>query len=95
MVQDYLALIQKRLRSKTLDENDFLLPAFSDNKSALLQQFITDHLLLLKEYALIKEESGSKNPYQYELEKKIDNLDKKVTELLNKISEDETRKNIR
>lgn len=69
---DYLALIQTRLRSKTLDENDFLLPAFSDNKSALLQQFITDHLLLLKEYALIKEESGSKNPYQYELEKKIE-----------------------
>ncbi|MDA3943439.1 MAG: ion transporter [Bacteroidetes bacterium] len=30
-----------------------------------------------------------------ELEKKIDNLDKKVTQLLNKISEDETRKNIR
>ena len=69
---DYLALIQKRLRAKTLDENDFLLPAFSDNKSALLQQFITDHLLLLKEYALIKGESGSKNPYQYELEKKIE-----------------------
>lgn len=69
---DYLALIQKRLQSNTLDENDFLLPAFSDNKSALLQQFITDHLLLLKEYALIKGESGSKNPYQYELEKKIE-----------------------
>ena len=68
---DYLALIQKRLKSKTLDENDFLLPAFSDNKSSLLQQFITDHLALLKEYALIKAESGVENPYQHELERKI------------------------
>lgn len=30
-----------------------------------------------------------------ELEKKIDNLDIKVTELLNKFKENETRKNIR
>lgn len=69
---DYLALIQRRLKSKTLDENDFLLPAFSDNNSSLLQQFITEHLMLVKEYTLIKNESGSQNPYQSDLERKID-----------------------
>ncbi len=67
----YLQLISDRLQSDTLDEDDFLLPAFSDNLSSLLSSLITEHLILLKENQLITSQSGSKNPYQYELEKKI------------------------
>ncbi|MGQ1946490.1 polysaccharide biosynthesis tyrosine autokinase [Geofilum sp. OHC36d9] len=69
---DYLNIIRRRLKNNSRDENDFMLPAFSEKISPILQQFITEHLTLLKEYSLMEEESGASNPYITELEKKIE-----------------------
>jgi capsular exopolysaccharide synthesis family protein len=67
----YFVDIKSRLVENNLEESDYLLPAFSNEPAAIVQQFVRDHLELLKEQSLIAGQAGRNNPYQVELEKKI------------------------
>ncbi len=68
----YFVDIKSRLVENDLEESDYLLPAFSNEPAAIVQQFVRDHLELLKEQSLIAGQAGHSNPYQVELEKKIE-----------------------
>jgi len=68
---NYFSDIRNRLIENDLDESDYLLPAFSNEPAAIVQQFVRDHLELLKEQSIISGHAGNSNPYQLELEKKI------------------------
>jgi capsular exopolysaccharide synthesis family protein len=68
----YFELIRKRLNDNNLDETDYLLPAFSSEPAGIVQQFVTEHLGLLKEMTLTSTLAGASNPYKQELERKIE-----------------------
>lgn len=68
----YFVDIKKRLVENDLEESDYLLPAFSNEPAAIVQQFVRDHLELLNEHSMITGQAGFSNPYQVELEKKIE-----------------------
>lgn len=68
----YFSDIRGRLLSDNFNENDYLLPAFSSEPAALVQQFVRDHLDLLNERRIVSEQAGKNNPYVLELNKKIE-----------------------
>ncbi|MDG5800560.1 polysaccharide biosynthesis tyrosine autokinase [Marinilabiliaceae bacterium ANBcel2] len=69
----YLTTINSRLRENSLDKNDYMLPAFSAEPAAIVQEYVKEHLSLLNEYSLISSQSGgSDNPYLLELKKRIE-----------------------
>jgi capsular exopolysaccharide synthesis family protein len=68
----YFVDIKNRLVENDLEESDYLLPAFSNEPAAIVQQFVRDHLELLNEQSMITGQAGFSNPYQLELEKKIE-----------------------
>ena len=74
---DYFNLIHKRIMDNTLDEADYLLPVFSNEAASIVQQFVREHLNLLREQTLISEQAGAINPYNQELIKQIE-LSKKT-----------------
>lgn len=67
----YFVDIKGRLIENNLEESDYLLPAFSNEPAAIVQQFVRDHLELLNEQRMIAGLAGNSNPYQVDLEKKI------------------------
>lgn len=68
----YLSDLHQRLSTNDLDDNDYLLPAFSSEPAALIQSVVKEHIDLLKEAALVAAESGGNNPYRLELARKIE-----------------------
>jgi capsular exopolysaccharide synthesis family protein len=68
----YFDEIRRRLVSGNLEESDFLLPAFSTEPAALIQQFVREHLTLLNEARVIAQQAGENNPYLVELNQKIE-----------------------
>jgi capsular exopolysaccharide synthesis family protein len=68
----YFVDIKNRLVENDLEQSDYLLPAFSNEPAAIVQQFVRDHLELLNEQSMINGQAGFSNPYQVELEKKIE-----------------------
>lgn len=68
----YLDEIKKRLVSGNLEESDYLLPAFSTEPAALIQQFVREHFTLLNEARVVTQQAGENNPYLVELNQKLE-----------------------
>lgn len=69
---DYLSSVRQRLMENSLDENDYMLPAFSSEPASIVQQFVVEHLNLIKEYHLVEGVAGASNPYKTEIAQKIE-----------------------
>lgn len=68
---EYFVILKNRLKEDSVDENDYLLPAFATDNAGFIRQLVMEHMNLLNEISLLDGLGGLTNPYQLELSKKL------------------------
>ncbi len=68
---EYFVILKNRLKEDSVNENDYLLPAFATDNAGIIRQLVMEHMNLLNEISLLDGLAGLTNPYQLELSKKL------------------------